>query len=1461
MKFPACVAQSFAAIIMISAFQGGILSGQQSYRTKQAFSRNSRNSPGKPLGKPVAQPAPRFRGFNYARKHQPEFVDYFLSRASRTGLAPVVLGQGRRLDSSSPLPAILPGLQFRPTAPAGALPTALATGDFNRDGHLDYVVANGGSNDLYMYFGNGDGTFQLPIIVPLIGISPVALAAVDLRGAGTLDLAVTYSDSQTLGILLGNGDGTFGPESEIVFPPSDMPVAVAAGDFNGDGKTDLVVGLNTYETGSTNAFYVFLGDGTGKFPTTIIIPMGPHGWEIANSISVGDINKDGKLDLLINNWNGETYAEIWLGNGDGTFQPGQSITGGLTWGNIFAADMGDINGDGCLDVAIAVDIGYSYEFLGNCDGTFQNPVAATGSFPIGDLTETIRLADFNADGHLDIVTAGIYQQSQYGVPAGNLLSVLFGDGTGNFSQAHVYRGEPDMVGLAVADFLGTGHPDVVTANQSDDTSTVFLNDGHGGFGDPQGMTLDQTTPAVGLAISGLLAADLNGDGKQDLVVMEAPASGAGVNRFAALINDGTGKLLPAQRYSTGANYLPGGESPDFVLADFRHTGRPDVLAIYSSGTTYMSFLPNNGDGTFGTVVVTPLSGIGFSPVLGVGDFNGDGKLDLVVASTAQFTYQQTLSIFLGNGDGTFNAGGTITYGGTTPQFASAIFVGDFNRDGKQDVLVWLTYNVVGSSFPLYEFRGKGDGTFNPPQMLFSNLNPFTVLDLNHDGWPDLIEEVSTDSSDDWLFLTFNIYIGQADGTFLLTNSYQPYQTKKNVRTPYPVVGDFNGDGNADVAVTGMAWPAAEEMAIWMLMGNGDGTFTPTYDTYPLEKILQPDQLLAVDLRGNGSTDLIELDNIYASYNIVRAGPASALQLTLTGTPGTGPLGGPIISLNLPPASTANVTLTSSDPGVIVPPTVEVPAGSLTQTFSYIPGAALNSQRVIAVTATLGTDTATAYGVSPFAHASLVASLSLQPSGTITFPSVAAGASGTPLPVTLTSSGNSAMILEGFSIFPEAFSGQWNCPRLLYPGASCTLQIAFTPQSPGAASAVLMIDDNSAITDELVLEGQSQGIASPVNVTSVTFPGQPVGTTSAVQPVVLQNTSQASISITSIAVSGAPFAQTNNCSTSLSGPGSCTISVTFSPTQTGPASGTLTIVAGAIGSPYVISLSGTGQTPAPVLSATTLQFNSVGVNSTSSPLSLTITASQAALALQSITTTGDFAQTNTCPSSLAVGAFCTVNVTFTPTTTGARQGTLVLSDNGSGSPQTVPLSGTGVDFNLTQGSGSSTSATVSPGQLATYTLSLAGSGGTVSFSCTGAPSDSTCSVSPTPVTLGTSATPITISVSTTAASLGPPRSRPFPLIPPAFLRFTNFLMLLALPLMFVGATAFRQRRGVNYWRYALVPLAGLMLALSACGGGGGGGGSPTNPGTPAGTYSLTVTGTMPVGSSTITHTMTLNLNVN
>ena len=249
----------------------------------------------------------------------------------------------------------------------------------------------------------------------------------------------------------------------------------------------------------------------------------------------------------------------------------------------------------------------------------------------------------------------------------------------------------------------------------------------------------------------------------------------------------------------------------------------------------------------------------------------------------------------------------------------------------------------------------------------------------------------------------------------------------------------------------------------------------------------------------------------------------------------------------------------------------------------------------------------------------------------------------------------------------------------------------TAGSPGSYAATATA--NNGWTMQMVaLKPASSTVQSPVTTspaaslspTSLTFASQTVGATSAAQTITLNNTGNAALSITSIALTGtnpSDFAQTNTCGSSVAAGANCTISVTFTPTASGTRTAAVTLTDNATGSPQTVSLTGTGTAAVASLSPTSLTFASQAVGATSAAQTITLNnTGNAALTLTSIALTGtnpsDFAQTNTCGSSVAAGANCTISVTFRPTASGTRTAAVTLTDNATGSPQTVSLTGTG-----------------------------------------------------------------------------------------------------------------------------------------------------------------------------------------
>src|SRR5438128_2058650 len=227
---------------------------------------------------------------------------------------------------------------------AGSSPASVVAGNFNGDGKLDLAVANAGSNNVSMLLGNGDGTFKPALNSGVLG--PGSLAVGDFNGDGKLDLAVTNAG---VSILLGNGDGAF--RAPVTYATGNSPSSVAVGDFNRDGKLDLVVANLVNNSGGTGSMGVLLGNGDGTFQPVVNYGLGSN----PDSVAIGDFNGDGKLDLAVANSGGygnPASMKLLLGNGNGTFQPALEFVGAGS-PNPSSLAVGDFIGHGRLDVAVA----------------------------------------------------------------------------------------------------------------------------------------------------------------------------------------------------------------------------------------------------------------------------------------------------------------------------------------------------------------------------------------------------------------------------------------------------------------------------------------------------------------------------------------------------------------------------------------------------------------------------------------------------------------------------------------------------------------------------------------------------------------------------------------------------------------------------------------------------------------------------------------------------------------------------------------------------------------------------------------------------------------------------------------------------------------------------------------------------------------------------------------------------
>jgi hypothetical protein len=645
-------------------------------------------------------------------------------------------------------------LDFAGSAPTNKTSTLCSGGtyqisfaDVNNDKKLDAVfVCNG---YLSVAFGNGDGTFQAPAFYAVPTGTPIL---VDLNGDGYLDIAApvaTQSNATAqVAVLLNNGSsgpGVFASPQMYALPSNAQ--GLVAGDFNGDGKQDLLTTIYNFGTTENPTPYSVLaavsilfgnGDGTLRQATTQSTP------DFA-SFTVGDFNGDGATDLalLLDSVPNSlfTSVQILLGSTSGTFTPGGSAP--------IVAPVGPLSGTGGPMAAVSLsdhsslDLVVNRGFISFLEGDGKGNFTPAGTYALDPYP--LLFADTTGDGKLDLIA---YGSLAYGSAA---LFIYPGNGDGTFQAtpgATFYGPTADVNNDGIADvlFFPAGNP-------VNSFATAL------GRGDGSYAVVNQTTSLPAANSYFLMEGDFNGDKKIDTLAIQPSNTGPNATcgppnaQLLSYLGTGDGRF----QAKGSALALGVGNVDPGITGDFNSDGNLDLILPYGPCSPLQSnllFVPGNGDGTFGAPVNLKAYETAGQPVLVAGDLNNDKKLDFIWGN----------AVLLGNGDGTFKQS---PLNPDSPA-ASVIALADLNGDGILDA-------VYSPGTAIY--AGNGDGTFQTTpfftipvscnQSTCTSVGSFALGDVNGDGNPDLLLTETSILGEEPLPYspTLVVYLGDGHGNF------------------------------------------------------------------------------------------------------------------------------------------------------------------------------------------------------------------------------------------------------------------------------------------------------------------------------------------------------------------------------------------------------------------------------------------------------------------------------------------------------------------------------------------------------------------------------------------------------------------------------------------------------------------------------------------------------------------------
>ena len=821
---------------------------------------------------------------------------------------------------------------------AGDQPKSVISADINDDSINDLLTANSGDNTISIFIGNGDGTFS-PGSPATISVTqqPTDLTKADFNGDNITDLAVVNFLSNDVYIFIGNGDGTFTPASTPSFNVDTAPIAVISHDFNDDDKDDLIVS----NSGSDNVF-VFLGNGDGTFYSSVSYNTGDQPYHIikndfnnddltdflttnniGNNISVflrknivdlediryfedpitysvsqdpggitsGDVNGDNKPDILVGDQTDDNIT-VFLNNGEGSFS--LATNSPFIFGDYpLGLSIADFNGDSNNDLVVGYPYGqYIRLALGNGDGTFS----LNTSFTFGMYPKAVISDDFNNDNDNDFIITN-------GSAGVDYVTVVLGDGSGGFSLLNNYTVGSWPLKITKGDFNNDNIIDIATTHADSNIISVLLGNGDGSFGSDNNFTAGENA----LLIKSI---DVNNDNNLDLIAVRSAGVGGGGDPFMCdiilhcydpippdpaaceeygcfplsgngiyvLLGNGTGSFSAASSYGdlingevlgvdnlNGDNYVDivaarydtvaelvvlinngsGGFSEltsytltstprDIVIADFDTDTKNDLAVI--NGQVVMVYL-GNGAGSF---TQTETISLGYTPAKIISaDLDQDSIVDLIVGSGSE----EKVTVLFGNGNGTFQV--PVDYVGQ--YYLNDLVINDFDNDNSPDILYIADQTANNISL----FLNNGDGTF-PTAYRYDMgrvIQSFLVEDFNQDSYYDLFAGLTGGD-------TFKVFLGQANLGFS-----DPVEYQSGSCPSYAASEDFNEDGNLDMVVSNMFTNYVN-----VFFGVGDGSFQTPPDTYTVGD--SPRTVLAADLNQDDILDITVANAYSANLSIL-----------------------------------------------------------------------------------------------------------------------------------------------------------------------------------------------------------------------------------------------------------------------------------------------------------------------------------------------------------------------------------------------------------------------------------------------------------------------------------------------------------------------------------------------------------------------------------------------------------------